>query len=49
MTEKENFQNNEDAIIKKLGMLSETNLTYFLLVAQALIAEENQEVPDSSN
>lgn len=47
MTEKENTRTGEEALIEKLEKLSDENLTYFLLVAQALIAEENQEEPCS--
>lgn len=41
--ENEKTQRGKDTLIEKLEMLNDDNLTYFLLVAQALIEVENQE------
>lgn len=49
MTEKENSRMGEETLIERLGKLNDENLTYFLLVAQALIAEENREELGSSD
>lgn len=49
VAEKENTRTGEEALIEKLEKLSDENLTYFLLVAQALIAEENREEHDFSD
>ncbi len=43
MIENEKAQKGKDTLIEKLEMLNDDNLTYFLLVAQALIEVENQE------